>query len=66
MSRVSDLERRAGYWDGEHERERMVRELIESRGRVGMALVVNIILSICLLLFGIAFVWISAALGATE
>lgn len=58
--------RRDGYWNGETDRERMVRELMESRGRVGMALAVNIILSVAILLLAIAFVWISAALGATE
>lgn len=57
---------RGPYWNGETEREKMVRELLESRGRVGMALAVNIILSVAILLLAIAFVWIGAALGATE
>lgn len=57
---------RGPYWNGETDREKMVRELLESRGRVGMALAVNIILSVAVLLLAIAFVWIGAALGATE
>ena len=58
--------RDSAYWNGENEREKMIRELMESRGRVGMALAVNIILSVAVLLLAIAFVWVSAALGATE
>ena len=54
------------YWNGETDREKMVRELLESRGRVGMALAVNIILSVAVLLLAIAFVWVCAAAGMAE
>lgn len=59
-------DRDSAYWNGENEREKMIRELMESRGRTGMALAVNIILSVAILLLAIAFVWLGAALGATE
>ena len=59
-------DRKVEYWNGENEREKMIRELMESRGRTGMALAVNIILSVAILLLAIAFVWLGAALGATE
>ena len=59
-------DRDSAYWNGENEREKMIRELLESRGRVGMALAANIILGVAVLLLAIAFVWIGAALGATE
>lgn len=59
-------DRDSAYWNGENEREKMIRELMESRGRVSMALAVNIILGVAILLLAIAFVWLGAALGATE
>jgi len=59
-------DRDSAYWNGENEREKMIREQMESRGRVSMALAVNIILGVAILLLAIAFVWLGAALGATE
>lgn len=54
------------YWDGESERERVVRELLEKKKTGEMSLTVNLILAVALALFALAFVWVCAALGATE
>lgn len=52
----------SAYWNGESDRERMVRELLEQKRRGGMSVAVNVILAIALALFALAFVWLCAAL----
>ena len=51
------------YWDGEHENEKMLRELLESRRHTGLSLAVNVVLGSVLLLLAVAFVWLCAAMG---
>jgi len=58
--------RRDGYWNGETDRERMVRELEESRKLGGMVLAVVVLQVVTILLLAAAMVWLCAALGATE
>ena len=58
--------RRDGYWNGETDRERMVRDLEESRKHGGLALVVAVLQAVTILLLAAAMVWLCAALGATE
>jgi len=58
--------RRDGYWNGETDRERMVRELEESRKLGGMVLAVVVLQVVTILLLAASMVWLCAALGATE
>lgn len=51
-----------GYWNGESNRERMVRELLDARSRGMMSLVVAIAQAIALALLALAFVWLCAAM----
>ncbi|MBO7686352.1 MAG: hypothetical protein J6V72_08215 [Kiritimatiellae bacterium] len=57
------MRRDSKYWNGETERERVIREMLTSRRHALMSWVVVVIQAVALALLGGAFVWICTALG---
>lgn len=51
------------YWNGETERERMVREVLSSKRRALASWLVVVIQAVALALLGGAFVWLCSAIG---
>ena len=51
------------YWNGETERERVIRDMLSSRRRALMSWFVVVIQAVALVLLGVAFLWICSALG---
>lgn len=51
------------YWNGETERERMIREVLSSRRRALASWLVVVIQAVALALLGVAFVWLCSAFG---
>ena len=51
------------YWNGETDRERMVREVLSSKRRALASWLVVVIQAVALALLGGAFVWLCSAIG---
>lgn len=51
------------YWNGESERERVIREMLTSKRHAMMSWVVVVIQAVALALLGWAFVWVCCAIG---
>ena len=51
------------YWNGETERERMIREVLSSRRHALASWLVVVIQAVALALLGVAFVWLCSAFG---
>ena len=51
------------YWNGETERERVIRDMLASRRHALMSWIVVVIQAVALALLGWAFGWICSALG---
>ena len=51
------------YWNGETERERMIREVLARRRHAMASWLVVVIQAVALALLGVAFVWICSAFG---
>lgn len=51
------------YWNGETERERMVREVLSSKRRALASWLVVVIQAVALALLCGAFVWLCSAIG---
>lgn len=51
------------YWNGETERERVIREMLWSKRNALVSWLVVVIQAVALVLLGGAFVWICSALG---
>ena len=51
------------YWNGETERERVIRDMLSSRRHALMSWIVVVIQAVALALLGGAFAWICSALG---
>ena len=51
------------YWNGETERERMIREVLSSRRHAMASWLVVVIQAVAVALLGVAFVWICSAFG---
>ncbi|MBQ6011160.1 MAG: hypothetical protein IJL17_21700 [Kiritimatiellae bacterium] len=51
------------YWNGETERERVIRDMLSSRRHALMSWIVVVIQAVALALLGVAFVWLCSAFG---
>lgn len=51
------------YWNGETERERVIREMLTSKWHMIMTFVIAVLQAVALVLLGIAFGWLCLAFG---
>ena len=51
------------YWNGETDRERMVREVLSSKRHALASWLIVVIQAVALALLGGAFVWLCSAIG---
>ena len=51
------------YWNGETERERVIREMLTSKRHMIMTFVIAVLQAVALVFLGIAFGWLCLAFG---